>query len=304
MRSLRGSKGGCVIAAVLLAACSSPSAARSPPDLEVPSAPVPPPAAPTKTATRAEDEDPATQSKLPKKLACLSRHFGGAPLETPEGWALELPGNVALSYDDGRDKSLDERLAEPDLEDQLHAHYVPGAIVPIDRQNGDPGRVRVSQLFAARYGSDEHSVRKQLVEVAFVGHRVMIHEKVAARLSAVGEKLARLVRHTPKLARYFDPLGGTFSYRRIAQTERYSPHSYGIAIDLNPALSAYFVWTPDQPWHGALPQEIVDAFESEGFIWGGRWFHYDTMHFEYRPELFDPDCADPVPDDASSSTSE
>jgi len=22
------------------------------------------------------------------------------------------------------------------------------------------------------------------------------------------------------------------------------------------------------------------------FIWRGRWYHYDTMHFEYRPELF------------------
>ena len=22
-----------------------------------------------------------------------------------------------------------------------------------------------------------------------------------------------------------------------------------------------------------------------GFIWGGKWYHYDTMHFEFRPEL-------------------
>jgi len=27
------------------------------------------------------------------------------------------------------------------------------------------------------------------------------------------------------------------------------------------------------------------VFERHGFIWGGRWWHYDTMHFEYRPEL-------------------
>ncbi|MEJ2663631.1 MAG: M15 family metallopeptidase, partial [Spirochaetia bacterium] len=26
-------------------------------------------------------------------------------------------------------------------------------------------------------------------------------------------------------------------------------------------------------------------FEKYGFIWGGKWYHYDTMHFEYRPEL-------------------
>jgi hypothetical protein len=25
--------------------------------------------------------------------------------------------------------------------------------------------------------------------------------------------------------------------------------------------------------------------EEEGFIWGGKWPMYDTMHFEYRPEL-------------------
>ena len=34
-----------------------------------------------------------------------------------------------------------------------------------------------------------------------------------------------------------------------------------------------------------MPLEIVEAFEHEGFIWGGQWAHYDTMHFEYRPEL-------------------
>jgi hypothetical protein len=35
------------------------------------------------------------------------------------------------------------------------------------------------------------------------------------------------------------------------------------------------------------PAEIVKIFGKQGFIWGGRWFHYDTMHFEYRPELIE-----------------
>jgi D-alanyl-D-alanine carboxypeptidase-like protein len=34
-----------------------------------------------------------------------------------------------------------------------------------------------------------------------------------------------------------------------------------------------------------IPWEIIRIFESHGFIWGGKWYHYDTMHFEYRPEL-------------------
>ena len=43
-------------------------------------------------------------------------------------------------------------------------------------------------------------------------------------------------------------------------------------------------------WRNQIPQVVVAAFEAEGFIWGGRWYHYDTMHFEYRPELLDSSC--------------
>ena len=66
-------------------------------------------------------------------------------------------------------------------------------------------------------------------------------------------------------------------------------HAWGAAIDINPAKSDYWLW------HRAtagladrvnrVPLEIVRVFERHGFIWGGRWVHYDTMHFEYRPEL-------------------
>ena len=30
---------------------------------------------------------------------------------------------------------------------------------------------------------------------------------------------------------------------------------------------------------------MIQIFEAEGFIWGGKWDFYDNMHFEYRPEL-------------------
>ena len=73
-----------------------------------------------------------------------------------------------------------------------------------------------------------------------------------------------------------------------------SAHSYGIAIDLNDALSDYWRWEKSG-WRNRIPQAIVDAFEAEGFIWGGRWYHFDTMHFEYRPELLDGSCYPPAP---------
>ena len=33
------------------------------------------------------------------------------------------------------------------------------------------------------------------------------------------------------------------------------------------------------------PQEVVRLFERHGFIWGGKWAHFDVIHFEYRPEI-------------------
>ena len=39
------------------------------------------------------------------------------------------------------------------------------------------------------------------------------------------------------------------------------------------------------PYKNEIPWEIVRIFERHGFIWGGKWYHYDTMHFEYRPEI-------------------
>ena len=34
-----------------------------------------------------------------------------------------------------------------------------------------------------------------------------------------------------------------------------------------------------------IPKEIIRIFEKHGFISGARWYHYDTMHFEFRPDL-------------------
>jgi hypothetical protein len=53
-----------------------------------------------------------------------------------------------------------------------------------------------------------------------------------------------------------------------------------------------YYWLWNEPVGGRIPNrnkvpfEIVSIFEKHGFIWGGKWHHFDTMHFEYRPELF------------------
>jgi hypothetical protein len=65
-------------------------------------------------------------------------------------------------------------------------------------------------------------------------------------------------------------------------------HAYGAAMDINAKYADYWRWSqnPVNPaWRSQIPIEIVRVFEKHGFIWGGYWHHFDTMHFEYRPEL-------------------
>ena len=73
----------------------------------------------------------------------------------------------------------------------------------------------------------------------------------------------------------------------VAGTNRRSMHSYAAAIDIATAHADYWQWSggEDAAWKNRIPIEIVQIFERHGFIWGGKWYHYDTMHFEYRPEL-------------------
>jgi len=91
------------------------------------------------------------------------------------------------------------------------------------------------------------------------------------------------------MTKYLVPSAGTYNCRRIAGTDRRSMHAYAAAIDINTAHTDYWMWSKPvdgrYPYRNRIPQAIVDVFERHGFIWGGKWYHYDTMHFEYRPEL-------------------
>ena len=133
-----------------------------------------------------------------------------------------------------------------------------------------------------------------------------MHKKVAAAFLRVAPRLQRARAANPAVAPFLQNMGGTFVVRKIAGTHRQSAHSYGVSLDVNAERSQYWRWQrPPAPirWRNRVPQSIVDAFEAEGFIWGGRWYHYDTMHFEYRPELLDDTCYPPAaPDTATKKT--
>jgi hypothetical protein len=117
--------------------------------------------------------------------------------------------------------------------------------------------------------------------------RFGVDEKIAA-ISAELERLPR------RFHKYLVPSAGAFNWRTIAGTRRLSVHSFGAAVDISTKHANYWRWDGHRAgdaiaYRNEIPMEIVAIFEKHCFIWGGRWYHYDTMHFEYRPELL-PGC--------------
>jgi len=195
-------------------------------------------------------------------------------------------------YDDRIEKSFEDKLDRPDLEDMLSQVYIPGKVAGELPDEYDPGRFRVSAFFKSVYGRTPADVKADLISIKFCGTRVQFNTQngAAKALEKVSSELTELLKQSPNLSAYVFPLAGTFSWRNVAGTSRLSPHSFGTAIDLSTKHGAYWRWKKPGTSIAALrdsyPNEIVAIFEKHGFIWGGKWFHYDFMHFEYRPELF------------------
>ena len=120
--------------------------------------------------------------------------------------------------------------------------------------------------------------------------RVTTVNGVDRRLAAISAELDRL---PVEFDVFLKPSEGSYNCRAIAGTSRLSPHGHGIAIDIATKRADYWRWAKPSaggiyPYANRIPHEIVRIFEAHGFIWGGQWYHYDTMHFEYRPELLPP----------------
>jgi hypothetical protein len=83
-----------------------------------------------------------------------------------------------------------------------------------------------------------------------------------------------------------------FNFRNVAGTEVLSNHSFGVAIDINPAVNPMIVGGAIFPPGGAAyldrdrlrpgmivrPGPVVELFEAHGWEWGGDWSPMKDYH--------------------------
>jgi len=239
----------------------------------------------------------------------LAQGGTGSPAEAPMALVKAYPDfldrieennlvwkdGTRMRIDDGKDaKAFHAMLDDPDIKDMFLMKYPVGERGLAAEVNFDPGRVRYAPLFKKIYGDCRTAgFTANAVDVAWLPSKYGKNVKftkingAAAALQQVSDELDKLPQ---RFLAYLRPTQGTYNCRRIAGTNRQSAHAFGIAIDIADAHAHYWAWSkPDAhgriPYKNEIPWEIVHVFEKHGFIWGGKWYHYDTMHFEYRPEI-------------------
>ena len=159
-------------------------------------------------------------------------------------------------------------------------------------------------FFDALYDSGtRRSLEQHIARISFLGTRTIVHDSLKEPLKRVEEKIFELAKTDKEVKSFLDNLksNDAYQWRIIDGTNRKSFHSLGIAIDILPKSQGgkqiFWSWAKDKypdTWmlvplknRWMPPESVIEIFEEEGYIWGGKWTIYDNMHFEYHPELIE-----------------
>lgn len=192
--------------------------------------------------------------------------------------------------------ALEEHLfLEERPEDGWEPFYAPAGFLPESREDfhrvwGDPGAGALDRDWYAKNIIELHQMHGNELPFVPPGRYIKCHRYAEPYLR---EALRRAQISCPayKVERI-----GAFNYRHMRHNPAMplSMHAFGIAVDIDPHKNRAVrfakgmrpePWSKQwkDVWPDGLPSEIVLAFESCSFQWGGRWERFcDPQHFELR----------------------
>lgn len=201
-----------------------------------------------------------------------------APTKVPTPEPTESPADDPLFIEN----PLDQPYYNPRL---AYKCYNPERFIEVYGGGGTGG---------ACYANAQAHVNDNLTSVSILGKSITVHKKAYPYFKAVSDRLKNFKGYKINTI-------GAYVFRcnvNASTVDRFdlcsegcvlSTHAFGIAVDIN--------W--EENCNGCssfdMPREIIDAFESYGFRWGGRYKSIfgstiDPMHFELMVDL----CRDVV----------
>lgn len=109
---------------------------------------------------------------------------------------------------------------------------------------------------------------------------MMCHKLVADKFKAVFNDLLVHYGYNKIKELGIDLFGGCFNYRKMRGGSAWSMHSWGIAIDLDPARNTLKETSKTARFARPEYKPMIDIFYSHGFISLGVEKGFDFMHFE------------------------
>lgn len=305
------------ISLISFAYCGAHADQRSPHDNDVQQALHPMGEFASQDANIIEKNEPAVPSRAEQIMKAISAayapHISGPAVFQNGDWTVTIRGEV-FYYAEGKllPEHLKDKYAEYDP--QPFYNYIEklpewrpateeenAARRNMNNRRRDNPPQRAPFFFDALYrASSRNESYARVKTLKFLGKNVMVHYSILEELSLVEEEINRIAQNSAEVRSWIANIQTItgWNWRSIADTQSRSFHSYGTAIDFLPTslkgLATYWLWTADwnsewwnvpysQRFHP--PEAVVQSFEKYGFIWGGKWTLFDTMHFEYRPEI-------------------
>lgn len=107
---------------------------------------------------------------------------------------------------------------------------------------------------------------------------IRVHRKCSDSLARVFEQIWRAATQQQSTIEAWGMhlYGGGYNFRAMRGSSRLSMHSWGCAVDFDPARNGFGDSTP----HFANVPEVRNAFAGEAWVWGGDWRKKDGMHWQ------------------------
>lgn len=156
-------------------------------------------------------------------------------------------------------------------------------------------------LLNSLYGVYAYEIEYSLEIFRVLNRKLRFHQSHNAAKSLINvlNKIEELSKIDKDIKRWISETKSIYTYsnRSLRNSNSTSLHSYGIALDIMPydrSKHIYWLWAKeyrDDWWNIkdnekiSVPEKVIELFEKNGFIWGGKWYFFDIMHFEYRPEI-------------------